>query len=444
MFKIPEDVMTILNRMHQSGHEAYIVGGCVRDMLLGKTPKDWDITTSATPEQTKFLFHKTIDTGIEHGTVTVMFHGEGYEITTYRIEGKYEDHRRPLDVEFTRNISEDLLRRDFTINAMAYNEEEGIVDLYKGQEDLKKGVIRCVGNAEERFNEDALRILRGIRFAARFGFELEDATYQAMIKHKALIQYISEERIQVELTKTLISKEPRKMEELVNTGLIHYIIPEFEAIVGLTQENHYHYLTVDQHTYEGLKFVAPDPILRWTFYLHDIGKALTKTVDEKGIAHFYGHPEKSSIQAKVILKRLKFDNKTIKDVGHLVKEHDYVIEATPKGLRRGMRRIGVEYFEAWLQIKYADIMAKHPDKRDESLLKLEKLRCVYQEVLASNACLRIKDLAIGGNDLIEVGINPGKQIGEILNKILDKVVEQPELNTEENLLNFIKEEGYLN
>lgn len=443
MFRIPEDVSLILNRMHQAGYEAYIVGGCVRDMLLNIEPKDWDITTSATPMQTKELFYKTIDTGIEHGTVTVMLHEEPYEITTYRIEGKYNDHRRPSNVEFTRNLAEDLLRRDFTINAMAYNEEEGLIDLYNGKEDLENHIIRCVGIADERFQEDALRMLRGIRFAARLGFDIEANTYQAIKKQGHLIKFVSEERIQVELTKTLISKEPEMMSKLVETGLIHYVIPEFEDIVGLLQENPYHYLTVDMHTYEALNHVPPQAVLRWSVYLHDIGKAATKSVDESHIAHFYGHPKVSSEIAKKVLKRLKFDNKTIKVVSHLVQEHDRVIQPEPKSVRRSLKIIGVDNFKSWLIIKYADIMAQHPNKREDTLGKLEAVRKVYEQVIASDACLSVKDLAIGGNDLIQAGIKPGKMIGEILNMLVDLVIEEPELNSQEILMSIVEKEGYL-
>lgn len=432
-FSIPEDVSFILNRIHQAGEEAYIVGGCVRDLLLKVEPNDWDITTSAPPEIIKEMFSRTIDTGLEHGTVTVMIGKEGYEVTTYRIDGKYEDHRRPKDVEFTRNLSDDLLRRDFTINAMAYNEEEGIIDEYHGAKDLDNGIIRCVGNPRDRFSEDALRMLRAIRFGAKLGFVIEEETYEAMKELSPLITHVSAERINVELTKTLISKEPDRIKELVNTGLIDYVIPEFREIVGVEQHNPYHRFTVDEHTYECLKFVEPIAALRWTVYLHDLGKGQTRSTDDNGIDHFYGHPALSAKMAKSIMKRLKFDNKTIDKVHKLVLFHDDRFEITKKNVRKAVHRIGTDNFSEFLKVKYADINGQNLDYKEKHIQQVEEIRDLFKTILADKECLTIKDLAVNGNDIIHLGVKNGKVIGTVLNKLLEIVLETPELNNKEVL-----------
>ncbi len=285
-FNINEDVKYILGELHAGGYEAYIVGGCVRDMILGITPHDYDITTSAEPLEVKALFDRTIDTGLQHGTVTVLKNGIGYEVTTYRIDGTYLDNRRPESVEFTKSLEEDLKRRDFTINAMAYCEEDGVVDLYGGIVDLQAGIVRCVGGvAKERFTEDALRMLRAIRFAARFGFIIEEETSVAIKELAGLIDNISAERIHMELTKTLCSKNPDYMELLVTFGLMDKVLPEFMPNVGLVQNNPYHVYPVDTHTYVALGNIEATEALRWSIFLHDIGKGYTKTTDEQGIDH---------------------------------------------------------------------------------------------------------------------------------------------------------------
>jgi len=437
IINIPSDVTEILNLIQNSGEEAYVVGGCVRDALLGTSPHDWDITTSATPKQVKALFKRTVDTGLSHGTVTVLLNDESYEITTYRIDGKYEDYRRPKEVTFTRSLSEDLLRRDFTINAMAYNETEGIIDLYNGREDLEKQIIRCVGKPRDRFNEDALRMLRAIRFSAKLGFLIEVGTYKAIKELAHLIKHISSERIQVELTKTLISPNPEKIKEIATCGLIQYIIPEFSEVVGLEQNNPYHKFSVDNHMYESLRYVKAEPHLRWTMYLHDIGKGFTKTTDEKGIDHFYSHPVVSEKIAAKTMKNLKFDNKTYDRVTKLIRFHDDRFNSDKKAVRRAISRIGVEYFDDLLLIKEADIKSQHHDYEDENLDKLKEIRDLYEEILEDNECLGIKDLAVNGHDLKLEGITEGKQIGESLKYLLGKVLENPEVNDKRQLLSLI-------
>ena len=434
---VPNDVLEILNLIHEAGEEAYVVGGCVRDALLGVKPHDWDITTSATPQKVKALFRRTVDTGLSHGTITVLVHDEGYEVTTYRVDGKYEDYRRPKEVTFTRSLAEDLLRRDFTINAMAYNHEEGVIDLYNGRGDLEAGIIRCVGTAWDRFNEDALRMLRAIRFSAKLDFEIEESTYKAMKELSHLIQHVSAERINVELTKTLISPNPSKIKELVDVGLIEYIIPEFSQLVNLEQNNPYHKYSVDNHIYESLNYIAPVAHLRWAMYLHDIGKGFTKTTDDNGIDHFYKHQIISEQIAGKTMKALKFDNKTYDRVLKLIRFHDDRFSISKKSVRKAISRIGLAYFDDLLLIKEADIKSQHHDYEEENLGKLKEIIDFYEEILEDNECLSIKDLAINGNDVKLAGITDGKLIGETLKYLLEKVLEDPEVNNKEKLIGLI-------
>ena len=328
--KLPDDVQFIIHTLQLHGFEAYAVGGCVRDSILGREPGDWDITTSAMPEETKALFDKTFDTGIEHGTITVLLNHEGYEVTTYRIDGKYEDSRHPKEVTFTRNLKEDLLRRDFTINAMAYNDKDGIVDIFGGMQDLEKHMIRCVGNARERFSEDALRILRGVRFAAQLGFEIEKETRQAIRKLAPNLSYISAERIQTELVKLLVSDHPEKIQDAYELGITKVILPEFDAMMETTQETLHHCYNVGEHTIHALMNIPADKVLRLTMLFHDTGKPARKTVDPDGTAHFKGHAYVSEELTKSIMHRLKFDNDTLRKVSKLVLYHDDRMPATMK------------------------------------------------------------------------------------------------------------------
>lgn len=443
---MPDNVQYILEQLHKAGFEAYIVGGCVRDMILGIEPYDYDMTTSAEPDQVKALFDRTIDTGIEHGTVTVMMDDEGYEVTTYRLDGVYTDHRRPDSVDFTKSLTEDLKRRDFTINAMAYNPDEGVVDLFNGQEDLKAGVIRCVGKATERFTEDALRMLRAIRFAARFGFVIEAETEAAIRDLHGLIANVSAERIQVELTKTLCSKHPEYMDKLVTFGLIDDLIVEFRDIVGLRQNNSYHSRTVDDHTYECLKHIDPEPGLRWTMYLHDIGKGSTRTTDHCGIDHFYNHEEVSLKLADRIMGRLKFDNKTRKRVLALIKYHDYRFPANEKSVRKAMASVGIDLFEDFLKVMASDVMGKDPLRAEACLKDIEVKSTLYRKILASDQCVTIKDLALSGGDIMALGQVKGPIVGQVLGHLLDQVLEEPTLNTKEALLDeareYLKAKGF--
>ena len=436
--QLPEKVNTIIQTLQEHGYEAYAVGGCVRDSLLGREPGDWDITTSASPDETKKLFARTVDTGIEHGTVTVLLGKEGFEVTTYRIDGKYEDSRHPTEVIFTRNLREDLLRRDFTINAMAYNDTEGIVDIFGGMDDLKRKIIRCVGNARERFGEDALRIMRGVRFAAQLGFSLEKETKEAMTELAPTLEKISAERIQTELVKLLVSDSPELIREAYHLGVTAVILPEFDEMMRTGQETKYHRYDVGEHTVQAVCNVPPDKVLRLTMLLHDVAKPEMKTVDADGTAPFKGHDIRGEQKAKEILRRLKFDNDTIHKVTKLVRWHDYRMPAEKKNVRKAMSKISAELFPMYLLVKRADILAHSMYRREEELENLSGLQKCYEEIVADHECVSLKQLAVTGTDLIGIGMKPGKQIGEVLNELLRIVLEYPEFNNKEHLLRFVQ------
>ena len=350
--QIPDSVQFIIQTIEEAGFEAYAVGGCVRDSILGRMPNDWDITTSAKPEEVKKLFRHTVDTGIQHGTVTVLVKKECYEVTTYRIDGEYEDGRHPKQVNFTSLLSEDLRRRDFTINAMAYNEKSGLVDLFGGQDDLEKGIIRCVGDARERFTEDALRIMRAVRFSAQLGYEIEEKTAEAIKELAPTLARISVERIQVELVKLLVSNHPEYVLKLYEMGLTKVFLPEFDSMMETPQDNPHHIYSVGMHTIKAMQLVSNDKLLRLAMLLHDTGKATTRSTDEKGIDHFHGHPVESSIIAKKVLKRLRFDNETIDRVSLLVLYHDYgnAVSATPAFTRKFINKVRMKNFPLLLEI----------------------------------------------------------------------------------------------
>ncbi len=436
--RLPGKVNSIITVLKAHGYEAYAVGGCVRDLVLGRIPEDWDITTSALPEETKALFARTIDTGLEHGTVTVLLEGEGFEVTTYRIDGKYEDSRHPSEVTFTRNLREDLLRRDFTINAMAYNEESGLVDLFGGMEDLRGKVIRCVGNAGERFSEDALRILRGVRFAAQLGFAIEDGTRAGMKELAPTLQNISAERIQAELVKMLASDRPELLRDAYELGITKQFLPEFDRLMTTGQETPHHMYNVGEHTIQAIKNIRADKILRLTMLLHDMGKPAYKTVDETGRAHFKKHAAESEVIAKQVLKRLKFDNDTCGKVSKLVLYHDYRMPAAPKNVRRAMNKIGKDLFPYYMEVRRADVLAQSMYKREEKIKNLDEIEGIYKQIVEEEQCVSLKDLAVTGKDLLEAGMSPGREIGEKLNEMLELVLEYPEFNTREKLLEYFR------
>ncbi len=431
---MPQAVKEIIATLQQNNYEAYAVGGCVRDSILGREPNDWDITTSASPEEVKALFRRTIDTGIEHGTVTIMIDKVGYEVTTYRIDGKYEDGRHPTEVTFTRNLKEDLLRRDFTINAMAYNDTDGLVDIFGGLEDIERKVIRCVGDPRARFTEDALRLLRAVRFAAQLGYTIEEETREAMKEIAGNLKKISAERIQVELVKTLVSPNPFMMKEAYELGLTKYFMPEFDLAMETKQHNRHHMYTVGEHSLVATGHIRADKVLRLTMLMHDFGKPLCITTDEEGIDHYYGHPAKSEEMAEEILHRLKFDNDTIRKVCILIRHHDERIVPGLKYMRRAMARIGEEAFPELFEVQEADISAQSNYKRDTKLANLEANRKDYEEICAKSQCVSKATLAVTGKDLIACGMKPGKEIGAVLDAMLQDVIESPEHNEKEYLL----------
>ena len=437
--QLPEKVNTIIHTLQEHGYEAYAVGGCVRDSILGRVPDDWDITTSATPLETKSLFAKTFDTGIEHGTITVLMDKDAFEVTTYRVDGKYEDSRHPSEVTFTRSPSEDLLRRDFTINAMAYNDNEGLVDIFGGMQDLENQTIRCVGNAKARFGEDALRILRAVRFAAQLGFEIEEETKEAIIALAPTLANISAERIQVELIKMLVSPNPRLLNAAYELGITKVILPEFDEMMVTLQETPHHKYNVGEHTLKAIEYIRADKVLRLTMLLHDVGKPMMKTIDENGVAHFKMHDVKGAEMAKQILRRLKFDNDTTNKVVKPVQYHDYRMPAEPKNVRRAMNKIGEDLFPYYLEVRKADTLAQSEYLQEEKLQNIKDVTLCYEEILAKKECVSLKTLAITGSDLIENGMKPGKEIGAVLSKLLEIVIENPEYNTKDKLLEIYKQ-----
>ena len=439
--ELPQHVKFILHTLEENGYEGYAVGGCVRDALLGRVPQDWDITTNAKPLQVKTLFRRTIDTGLQHGTVTIMLDHIGYEVTTYRIDGEYEDGRHPKAVSFTGSLSDDLMRRDFTINAMAYNETDGLVDLFGGREDLEQGVIRCVGDPKERFTEDALRMMRAIRFSAQLGFSIEQHTLAAVRELAPAIRKISAERIQIELIKTLVSAHPQTMRLYYETGLSAYFLPELDRMMETAQKNPHHCYSVGEHTLHSLDEVQDDKVLRLAMLLHDVAKPGCKTTDEEGIDHFHGHPLQGAEMARKILRRLKLDNETIVRVTQLIRWHDDNPPLSERNVRRAICRVGLAQYPDIFAVKRADILAQSDYQKEEKLHYVDEYEAVYRKILEKKQCLSIKDLAVDGSDLLAAGVPQGKAIGEQLHALLELVLEKPECNTREYLLTLISGES---
>ena len=432
---LPEKVNMIIKTIQAAGFEAYAVGGCVRDSILGRIPDDWDITTSAKPLDIKKIFKRTIDTGIQHGTVTVMIDKEGFEVTTYRIDGEYEDSRHPKEVTFTSNLREDLRRRDFTINAMAYNEEVGLVDIFGGISDIEKKTIRCVGDAKERFTEDALRMMRAVRFSAQLGYSIEDGTKEAIKELAPNLKNISAERIQVELVKLVVSNNPDYLKIAYETGITRQVLPEFDLCMETDQNNPHHKYSVGEHILHSMKHIEADKVLRLAMLFHDMGKPKTKTEDEEGIHHFHGHNKLSEEIAEEVLKRLRFDNDTVYKVKKLVYFHDYHPNLTDKSVRKFVTKIGKELVPFYLLVQRADVLAQSEYEREEKLAKIDEVRKIFDGIVERRECLSLKDLAVNGKDLIELGMKPGKEIGETLEHFLEMVIENPSLNEKEILLN---------
>ena len=432
--RIPEKAEIILHTLEEAGYEAYVVGGCVRDSILGRSPDDWDITTSAKPEEVKALFRRTVDTGLIHGTVTVMLDKEGFEVTTYRVDGEYEDGRHPKEVSFTASLEKDLKRRDFTINAMAYNPKRGLVDLFGGVQDMENRIIRCVGNPLERFTEDALRILRAVRFSAQLGFSIEGETLKAISVLAPNLKYVSAERIQVELLKLLVSPHPDYLRTAYEAGITKEILPEFDRCMETEQNTPHHCYNVGEHTLQSLLNIRADKVLRLTMLLHDFGKPVVKRTDENGRDHFKTHGPEGEKMAVSILRRLKMDNDTIRKVRSLIKWHDYRPKGEAVSVRKAASLIGEELFPLYLEVQKADILAQSTYRREEKLARLTAVSALYEEILDRGQCISLKTMALTGRDLIDAGYTPGKELGEILEKLLVHVLENPEDNKKEILL----------
>ena len=432
--KIPEKAEIILHTLEEAGYETYVVGGCVRDSILGRSPDDWDITTSAKPEEVKALFRRTVDTGLIHGTVTVMLDKEGFEVTTYRVDGEYEDGRHPKEVSFTASLEEDLKRRDFTINAMAYNPKRGLVDLFGGVQDMKNRIIRCVGNPMERFTEDALRILRAVRFSAQLGFSIEGKTLKAISVLAPNLKYVSAERIQVELLKLLVSPHPDYLRTAYEAGITREILPEFDRCMETEQNTPHHCYNVGEHTLQSLLNIRADKVLRLTMLLHDIGKPVVKRTDENGRDHFKTHGPEGEKMAVSILRRLKMDNDTIRKVRSLIKWHDYRPIEEAVSVRKAVSVIGEELFPLYLEVQRADILAQSLYNREKKLKRLSGVEALYKEIMEKGECISLKTMALTGRDLITAGYMPGRELGEILEKLLAHVLENPEDNKKEILL----------
>ncbi len=427
-----------IRRLQEHGFEAYAVGGCVRDCLLGRIPNDWDLTTNALPQETASCFsdHRVIETGMKHGTVAILHEGELLEITTYRLDGDYEDNRHPVSVTFSKDLQDDLSRRDFTVNAMAYHPIQGLVDCFSGQEDLKNGIIRCVGNPTERFEEDGLRILRAIRFASVLGFSLEEKTAEAVHSRKHLLKNIASERIREEFCKLLGGKRAVPiLREFAD--VIAVFLPELSLSFGFDQKSKYHCYDVWEHTLHALEENTDgDLTVRLGILFHDVGKPDCFTEDEKG-GHFPGHAERSVELTDAALKRLRFDNATRELILKLVKYHDVPLIPEEKHVKRALLRYGETGLSALLEIQRCDRLAHHPNYVDlpEYHSQIPKL---VEKIIAENACLSLKSLAVKGDDLIALGYKPGKEIGEQLQTLLDAVIDGALPNDKDTLLDFVR------
>lgn len=433
---IPGNIYAFLQRMEAAGYEAYLVGGCVRDMLMGKMPHDWDITTSARPEQVLRLFDGyAVPTGLQHGTVTVLWQDFSLEVTTFRTETTYQDHRHPDAVAFADTLEEDLSRRDFTVNAMAMDCCGHLIDLYGGQSDLCAGLLRCVGDPDKRFSEDALRIMRCLRFAATLGFSVAPATESAMHTRKEDLSFVSAERLRDELCKLICGKHVGRI-LLDNWDILGVMIPEILPCVGFDQQNHHHIYDVWEHIARSVDAVPPTPVLRLCMLFHDIGKPACFSADEQGVGHFYGHAAKSAEMAENICRRLRFDNETAHKIVTLVRWHDREVLCTPSAVKRALNRLGAENFRNLAEIKRSDNLAQNPAYRGR-LQEIDAVMALAEQILSERACFSLKQLAVNGNDLMALGLQ-GRDVGNMLNALLEKVMDGELPNEEKALLHWVQ------
>ncbi len=438
MIEISKNALWAIQKLTECGYEAYAVGGAIRDIIMGKGANDFDITTSATPEQMKLVFEgeRLIETGIKHGTVTIVKNHENLEITTYRKDGKYDDNRHPKSVEFTSSLEDDLSRRDFTVNALAYSPiSDTLVDYFDGTRDIQKRVIRAIGEPQKRFEEDALRILRAIRFSATLGFKIEEKTKDAMQKCAHLIKNISKERIAIELNKLLCGKNAKNA-ILENYSILGLIIPEIKKMHGFDQRNSWHVYDILTHTAVVVENIPPVPHLRLIALLHDIGKVHTFSVDENGVGHFYGHNGVSAERAREFFNEYKYDNFTKERCCQIISLHDTPIEPTKIFIKKRLNRMGKDAFFDLIAIKRADNLAQNLQKVD--LTTIDKIEQIAKQIIEEESCFSLKDLAVNGKDLTDIGFEKGKKIGEILEYLLNEVIEERTINDKQTLINIAK------
>jgi tRNA nucleotidyltransferase (CCA-adding enzyme) len=438
---IPNDVKFIIKQLNQHGYEAFAVGGCVRDSLLSIVPNDWDICTNARPEQTKSCFadFTTFDSGIKHGTISVVHNHQVYEITTYRIDGEYSDNRHPENVTFTSDIDMDLSRRDFTVNAMAYNEERGLIDPFNGKADIQKKIIRCVGSPDRRFNEDALRIIRALRFASTYSFSIEELTSKSILSNAELLNNIAVERIAVELNKLLCGNGAEK---ILNNyrDVVAVVIPELKSEFNFNQHSKHHNLDLWHHTTRSIALVDNDPRLKMTMLLHDIAKPQCCTTDENGEFHFYNHPKLGAQLSLQILRRLKYSNEFSHECVQLIENHDLRYTGSKRQLKRMLSKIGETNLRSLLKVQRADVLAQSDYMRAEKLEQIALAQKDLDKLIEENACFSLKQLAVNGRDLIAIGVTDGKEIGRILKELLNLVVDDKIKNDKETLVSEVKKQ----
>nr|WP_319488152.1 CCA tRNA nucleotidyltransferase [uncultured Caproiciproducens sp.] len=432
---IPPQVETVIQKLNNAGYEAYIVGGCVRDSILGLAPSDWDVTTSALPDETELALSgfKCIKTGIKHGTISVLINHMPVEVTTYRIDGQYSDNRHPDSVRFTRSLKEDLSRRDFTVNALAYNHFDGIIDCFDGMEDLKNRRIRCVGIPDLRFQEDGLRILRALRFSSVLEFTIERNTSLSILNNRDLLDHIARERINSEFTKLLCGNAENILRDY--RPVFEQFVSGISLMAGFQQNNPYHIYDVWEHTLKAVAAAEAIPILRLTMFLYDIGKPLCYTQDENGIGHFYGHGKKSAEMAKGILEELRYDGDAVCMVSKLINLHDLPVHTDETSLLRLLNKNGEKTLRYLFKVKTADIKAQNPvyiGRLDE----LKKAQAMLESILARGLCFSLKDLQLNGSDLLSLNIPQGAAIGRMLSLLLDAVLDGKCPNSHDQLIKY--------
>lgn len=436
---IPNGAARIINTLEQHGFEAYVVGGCVRDSMLGITPKDWDICTSARPKEVEscFISQRIIETGIQHGTITIIMSDGQYEVTTFRNDGDYSDSRHPDSVRFVNDVQTDLARRDFTVNAMAYNPRYGLIDPFDGKSHLEHKTLACVGDAGDRFAEDALRIMRALRFASTYGFIIEEKTSDSIHQNAERLNNIAVERINTELCRLLCGENVLSI--LTDySDIITTIIPELKPCIGFEQHNPYHQYTIYDHIAHAVaNYNGKDTTTKMALLLHDIGKPLCYTEDEKG-GHFYGHGVPGHDIAEKIVSRLRFDKCSQYNISELVLYHDSVIEPTIKTVKRWLNKVGIEQFLRLLDIRIADILAHTEGTQESRIEKYTGVREIAEQIIAEEQCFTLKDLAINGTDILSAGVPEGREVGLILNKLLEQVIDGEIQNNREVLMNYVK------